>query len=107
MPLCAHNHWVLPQDMTYDIGGDMNHCQAAGRCTRTGLFVSLLIALAIVSAPLVYGQGLSGTMTGIVQDQTKALIPNANISLIDQATGAARRTVTNAEGFFSITAIPA
>jgi hypothetical protein len=40
-------------------------------------------------------------------DETKAVIPGADIALINEGTQDTRRTVTNDEGFFSITSIPA
>ena len=54
-----------------------------------------------------YSQGLPGTVTGTVVDQSQAIVPGATVLLQDEASGALRRTVSNTQGFFSITAIPA
>ena len=66
----------------------------------------LLVAVCL-SAQLVYAQGLSGTLTGTIVDQSNAVVPNAAVTLKDENTGALRRTVSNQEGFFSISPIPA
>ncbi|NWG12725.1 MAG: TonB-dependent receptor [Acidobacteria bacterium] len=57
-------------------------------------------------APLAYGQA-TATLTGIVMDQSKAVVPGADITLTDELSGDARRTVSNAEGFFTFTALQA
>ncbi len=51
------------------------------------------------------GQGLTGTLTGIVMDKSQAVIPNATVVMTNESSGDVRRTVTNAEGFFSIAAV--
>lgn len=56
---------------------------------------------------MIFAQGLMGTLTGTVVDQSRAVIPNATVVLTQEGTNAIRRTVTNHEGFFSIQAIPA
>jgi hypothetical protein len=70
----------------------------------------LVVALLFMTSGLIQtveGQGLPATLTGIVSDQQKAVIPNANITLKSEATGAIRRTVTNTDGYFSISSVPA
>jgi carboxypeptidase family protein len=67
-----------------------------------------LLALAIVcaGARLGYGQLLTGTLTGIVNDTSGAVVPGATVIMTDQQSGAERRTVSNAEGYFTIAAVP-
>lgn len=43
-----------------------------------------------------------GTITGSVVDTTGAVIPNATIAATNTATGAVNRTVSNADGYFTI-----
>ncbi len=69
------------------------------------LVLSILLAFCLGGA--VYAQGLMGTLTGTVSDQSNAVIPNAAVVLTQEGTSAVRRTVTNTNGFFSIQAIPA
>lgn len=71
---------------------------------RFGLTAIILFAAAV---PPANSQGLPAAVTGIVSDQSRALVPNATVILRDEATGAIRRTVTNTEGFFSIQSVPA
>jgi hypothetical protein len=52
-------------------------------------------------------QGLPASLSGIVTDQSKAVVPGATIILKHEGTGALRRTVSNADGYFSIVGIPA
>jgi hypothetical protein len=52
-----------------------------------GLGCSLFVA--------VYGQNLTGQLTGTVTDQSGAVVPNANITLKNQLSGDTRRTVSN------------
>jgi hypothetical protein len=53
----------------------------------------------------VYGQGGESTLTGTVRDSSGAIIPKANVTLIDQATGERRVSQSNTEGFFAFTAV--
>jgi hypothetical protein len=71
--------------------------------------VALAACLLVLAGGLVsgYAQGLPATLNGIVSDQSKAVIPNANVVLKQESTGALRRTVSNADGFFSILGLPA
>jgi hypothetical protein len=72
---------------------------------RYGIVVGLALLVALPQLGL--AQGLPAQLTGIVQDQTNAVIPGATITLTHETTGAVRRTVSNAEGYFSIVGIPA
>lgn len=53
-----------------------------------------------------WGQALTGMLTGIVLDSSEAVIPDASVVLRDELSGVQRRTVTNAEGYFTIAAVP-
>src|SRR2546425_421617 len=52
-------------------------------------------------------QAPSGTLMGTVMDQSNAVIPQASVTLKDENSGAVRRTLSNADGFFTIVTIPA
>ena len=53
-------------------------------------------------------QNTSGSITGVVQDATGAVIPGATVSLINQEQGtAARTTITNEAGNYLFSALPA
>jgi hypothetical protein len=57
------------------------------------------------SAALVYGQGLTGTITGSVADQTGAAIPDAEVSLVNVQTSQTRQVKTGGLGDFVFTQI--
>jgi hypothetical protein len=50
-------------------------------------------------------QQLTGSLSGIIVDQTGARIPDAKVELKSEATGEARATASDKEGYFNITAI--
>jgi hypothetical protein len=67
---------------------------------RYALASFLLLALAIMFTPASYAQ-ISGTITGSVYDKTGAVVPNANVTLINQASADVRTTVSNGDGYFA------
>lgn len=54
----------------------------------------------------VLAQTLTGQLSGVVADQTGAVIPNAKVTLTNQLSGDIRRTVSNAEGLFAFASVP-
>ena len=68
----------------------------------TGVVLALFVLLASVG----FAQQLTGTLTGIASDSAGAVIPGAKVTLINEASGDPRTTLTNGSGYFSITAIP-
>jgi hypothetical protein len=59
---------------------------------------TLLLMLALAFTGEVYPQALSGTIVGTVTDQTGAVIPGANVRLVNEGTQFTRTVVTNANG---------
>ncbi|HKW97657.1 MAG TPA: carboxypeptidase-like regulatory domain-containing protein [Bryobacteraceae bacterium] len=70
------------------------------RCIRKSLAIFAFAAL-----PLAAQTGL-GIVRGTVQDASKAVIPNAKVTLTNTATGVARESQTNAAGIYYFGAIP-
>ncbi len=67
-----------------------------------GMFAVLLAGSAIAVA-----QGIiTGGITGSVADQTGAVIPNASIKVVNEATGTAIQATANGEGDFQIPDLP-
>ena len=64
-----------------------------------------LIAVLAVSAftflPLAFAQQTTGDISGTVADQSGAAIPGSALTLADQATGAVRKTTSDAQGNFT------
>jgi len=52
------------------------------------------------------GQNATGSISGTVADASGAVIPNATVVLIDDATKAKRDTKSNSSGFFHFAAVP-
>lgn len=61
----------------------------------SSLFVLLLLA------PTVSGQEITGSVSGVVTDQTGGAIPNAKVELINEGTSVALVQTTNQEGVFT------
>jgi hypothetical protein len=49
---------------------------------------------------------MTGDLSGTVVDETGGVLPGATVVLTNEASGDQRRIVTNAEGFFSFSAVP-
>ena len=75
---------------------------------RTGLFSSCLLVPAGMSRYMqpAFAQVVNSTISGTVQDSTGAVIPNAPVTLINQATGDKRSSKSNGSGNFSFTGLP-
>ncbi|HEY2040007.1 MAG TPA: TonB-dependent receptor [Edaphobacter sp.] len=70
-------------------------------------FLFALLILTFSSLPKAWAQaGGSASIQGTVSDQTGAAIPNANVTLTNVGTHAARSTVTDASGLYSLPNVP-
>jgi hypothetical protein len=65
----------------------------------------MVVALFVLLASLSFGQQLTGTLTGTTYDSTGAVVPNAKVTMKNDASGDIRGTTSNSSGYFSITAI--
>jgi hypothetical protein len=70
------------------------------RCRCLAIFFAVL-------ATCCFGQRSTGTIAGSVQDPSGAGLPDAAITIQNTATGLERSTVSNNEGFYTVTALPA
>jgi Carboxypeptidase regulatory-like domain len=71
--------------------------------TLTLTLLGLAGYIATVETPVAHAQADLGSCSGVVTDATGAVIPNAEITLTNLATGAVRTSVTNSKGEYSIT----
>jgi hypothetical protein len=72
-----------------------------------GIFTSIIclsLALVFFSVSLL-GQSATGNISGTVTDASGAVIPKANVTLIDEATNSKRTTVSNNSGVFNFAAV--
>jgi hypothetical protein len=65
------------------------------------LCIFAALALPLLTSIQVYAQVSGATMTGTVSDASGAVIPNAQISIKNVATGQERAVTTDAAGFYS------
>jgi hypothetical protein len=65
--------------------------------------LGLVAYIATVGTPVAQAQADLGSCSGVVTDATGAVIPNAEVTLTNVATGAVRATVTNSKGEYSVT----
>ncbi len=66
----------------------------------------LLFGLMVCGAAFPQGGGNSATVSGIVTDQTGAVVPNATVEIHNPVSGLARSTTTDASGQFSFPNLP-
>jgi hypothetical protein len=75
------------------------------RTVRSCFFLGLIFGL--LSTYLVAQGGATGAITGTVTDATGAVIPNAQVQIVNKATGEVARTVvTDANGLFNAALLP-
>lgn len=53
-----------------------------------------------------YSQSSTATLTGTVEDEKGAVIPGANVTIVNNGTGARRNTTTNESGAFNFPLLP-
>ncbi|MEW5977502.1 MAG: carboxypeptidase regulatory-like domain-containing protein [Acidobacteriota bacterium] len=82
------------------------HCRR-GVVTGTALWLAILTMIFGGVVSEVRGQGATATITGTVMDQSEAVVPGAQVMLIDEKSGDTRRTVSNPEGYFTFSAVQA
>jgi hypothetical protein len=68
--------------------------------------LTLLTFILVVLCAALCAQTPSGIITGTVTDASGAVVPNAKVTITNQATGVNRAVLANAEGLFSAPALP-
>jgi hypothetical protein len=71
-----------------------------------GLFALLAAMLLLLSAPSVFAQGITGTITGTVTDPTGAIVPNAKVTITQVDTNAVRTIMSSGSGTYSVPQLP-
>src|SRR5580692_5770466 len=64
------------------------------------------ILLAVVSAAPLLAQGDRGEISGTVTDATGAVVPAAQVTVIEGSTNATYKTTTSTAGDYTLTALP-
>jgi len=71
------------------------------------LFAVPALAVLLALPGTAYAQRMTGELSGTAVDETGAVIPGADVTVINEASKATRRSVTNSDGFFAFAALPA
>ena len=66
----------------------------------------ILSVLFLTAALCLAQQGTEGSILGIVHDPTGAVVPTANVTITNTETGLTKSTLTDANGYFQILALP-
>src|ERR1700745_1461408 len=66
--------------------------------------LAFVLSLLLAGRALVFAQA-TATINGRVVDPADAVVPNANVTVTNLATGVARDSVTNAEGLYTVPAL--
>jgi hypothetical protein len=70
------------------------------RNVRRSLIVGFVVFL-LTLVPSAFAQKTTGTITGVVTDESGAAVPGASVTITSAQTGASRTSSTNSEGSFS------
>src|SRR5215469_2543269 len=71
------------------------------------IFATLIVLLAGIFCISAAGQSLvSGDVTGIITDPSGAVVPNATVTLKNNATGQTPTATTNAAGIYRFSLLP-
>src|SRR5438067_10197718 len=76
---------------------------------RSGFLELLVIAVVVmiaVTTGVVFGQGFSAAISGVVRDTSGAVVPGVNITVKHVESGLTRTTITNETGGYSVPALP-
>src|SRR5207244_3351629 len=73
---------------------------------NTSTRIVFVLGVVALLASVVWAQGGSGELTGLVADPSGAVVPNAQVTLTNSATGDKRTTVTTAAGVYRFSALP-
>jgi Carboxypeptidase regulatory-like domain len=69
--------------------------------------IFIFLACSLLSAdPSIYAQSATATLSGTVEDENGAVIPKAEITVLNPSTTQQRQTLTSSEGIFTLTFLP-
>ncbi len=67
-----------------------------------GAALALLLSVAFLASSVASAQVLYGSLTGTIKDRTGAVIPQASVTVTNQATGETRSVTSNAQGDYRV-----
>src|SRR5436190_24389205 len=69
--------------------------------------IVVLCTVILITAITSYAQGPNATISGVVHDQTGAVLPGVSIQVINRETGSARMVISDDEGRYRVPALDA
>jgi hypothetical protein len=72
---------------------------------RQAMRVAPLVLSLLMSPSAGHGQTSTGTISGTVRDSSGAVLPGANVTIVDVDTGISRSTKTDTNGYYSATSL--
>ena len=89
---------VITRTETRWVNGSGSGCLCL---SRTIAALGMFLVFALLSTNLAVGQVANGTITGIVTDSTGAIIPGADVTVTQKATGLVQHAQTNRDGVYN------
>ena len=73
----------------------------SSRLTRSLPVALLILLIALCLVPSAFGQTITATLSGTVEDQNGAAVPGVTVTVVNKGTQLTRETTTNSEGNFT------
>src|SRR5579863_4759754 len=74
-------------------------------CLRKAFATGLLLAVLVVP-PAVLGQGSGSSLSGLITDNSQAVVPDATVKVRHSATNVTSQTVSDAAGYYRFPSLP-
>ena len=65
-----------------------------------------VLFLLILSGPIVFGQVTTGTLSGVVRDQSQAVLPGSTVTIRNVGTGMTRKVAADEQGRYRVPQLP-
>src|SRR5579884_2291439 len=89
-----------------DLGALSRHVPFTRLCwSLAGRTIAVLVCIVFLFASAMRGQLTTGSLSGTVADQSGAVVPNARVTLTNEASHDTRLTTSNSAGYFSFAAV--
>jgi hypothetical protein len=83
----------------------MSRIRLAVRFTKSLVFIALTALLLLVAHQSVFAQVDEGSITGVVQDATGAVVPNAKVTLLNTDQGLTQVNTTDSSGVYTFSPV--
>jgi hypothetical protein len=83
----------------------MSHIRLAVRLTRSIAYITLAALILLLASQSVFAQVDEGSISGLVQDPTGAVVPNAQVTLLNTDQGTTLATTTNSAGEYTFSPV--